>query len=96
MVRWGRHLGVLILEGEQASKEEDVARPAVELVHGQKEKEEEKKRTFLKNPLDLSVNTRTFKAVTSCIFLGFQTCPKIMEKFMVAHNVIERPHIFLR
>ena len=58
----------LILEGEQASKEEDVARPAVELVHGQKEKEEEKKRTFLKNPLDLSVNTRTFKAVTSCIF----------------------------
>ena len=42
MVRWGRHLGVLILEGEQASKEEDVAQPAVAFVHGQKEEEEEK------------------------------------------------------
>ena len=58
-------------------------------------RKKEKIKGFSENPLDFSINTKTFKAATSCILLGVLDKSRNYVKFMVAPNIMEMPHIFL-
>ena len=87
--------GLIPTARRQAGKQEVAATTATSCLLAGEEGGKEKKGICPENPLGFSVFRETLKQQLLAFFWGCLGSPKIVEKFRVAPNNIEKPHIFL-